>query len=348
MVFSELIIKLPYSIIWYIVTFFRKDKIVAFYAENELDFECFKNDYKHLKNIKIIAKNNKVKNDLLKHNIKADTYPSFPNVIIMARHSIHKFPAKNIIKIGIKHGIYHFKTFISAKKFNRFDLYFMTSEYENNEAKAIGITNSISGSFPKLDELFDDKIIKTYENAKKKYQKKILLFTATWDKSGLSAVEKWYDKLEILTKEYEIFVTLHPWIDEKYKSKIKSNNKIKLIEDYNVNKYLYLADVLIGDTSSIIGEYFALNKPIISFNIQAKGRLKENIINMLDDISYRINDFDEINPTLTNIWKEGNKKLVNYSKYQEILFDLPLGNAGEKRAKLIEEFINSKTKRQKN
>ncbi len=342
MVFSELIIKIPYSLIWHIINFFRKEKVIAFYADNELDFVCFKNDYKYLKNTIIIAKNREVKNNLLKYNINAKIYPSFPNVIIMARHSLHKFPEKKIIKIGIKHGIYHFKTFISAKKFNKFDLYFMTSEYENNEAKQIGIINSISGSFPKLDDLFDENEINKFKLIKNKYNKKILLFTATWDKSGVSAIEKWYDKLNNFTDEYEVFVTLHHWVSQNYIKKIKENKNINLITDYNLNKYLFIADVLIGDTSSIIGEFAALEKPIITFKIEAKGRLKENIINMLDDITYRITDVDEIKPILNKIWITGNEKLSNFPKYKNILFDLPLGNAGKQRAKLISEFIQSK------
>ena len=260
----------------------------------------------------------------------------------MARHSLHKFPEKKIIKIGIKHGIYHFKTFISAKKFNKFDLYFMTSEYENNEAKQIGIINSISGSFPKLDDLFDENEINKFKLIKNKYNKKILLFTATWDKSGVSAIEKWYDKLNNFTDEYEVFVTLHHWVSQNYIKKIKENKNINLITDYNLNKYLFIADVLIGDTSSIIGEFAALEKPIITFKIEAKGRLKENIINMLDDITYRITDVDEIKPILNKIWITGNEKLSNFPKYKNILFDLPLGNAGKQRAKLISEFIQSK------
>lgn len=346
MVFSEILIKIPYTIVWNIITFFRKEKQIAFYCDNELDYIVFKNIHKHLDNIVFIAKNKKTQARLKKYNINAKLYPQFPDVLIIARVSLHKFPAKGMLKIGMQHGVYHFKNFISPKKYSPFDLYFVTSEYEKKEAIEHGIKNVVSGSYPKIDNLFDKLEIENYEKLKEKYKdKKIILFTSTWDKSGLSAIDKWYDKLDDLSNKYHIFVSIHQWTDTKYKNILSENERITLIKEVDMNRYLYISDYLIGDTSSIIGEFASLKKPILTFEIKAQGRLSQNIVNMLDDITFRINEFEEIEIVLDEIEQNGNIKLKNYDKYLNILFDLPLGDAGKKRAKIIKDFLEKKLKK---
>lgn len=347
MVFSELLIKIPYSITWKILTSIRKKKQISFYCDNELDYIVFKNIHKHLDNITFIAKNKEVKKALLKYNVESKVYPQFPDVLIIARISLHKFPAKNMLKIGMQHGVYHFKDFIAAKKFNRFDLYIVSSKYEMEEAKKHGIKNLAYANYAKIDDLFDESKIEEFEEFKtnilsENNQKKVLLFSATWDKSGLSAVEKWYDKLDKISDKYHIFVTLHPWIDEKYIDKIKATKNVTLILEADINKYLYIADFLIGDTSSLIGEYLALQKPIITFKTNAQGRLTQNIVNMIKDISYQIDTFEEIDPTIQNINTSGDIKKDIYPKYIQKLYDLPLGNGGKQRAEIINEFLRER------
>lgn len=344
MVFSEYILKVPYSIVWYIKRLFRKEKEIIFYCDNFLDYICFKNDLKYLPKVKLIAKNKKVQKELSDYGVESDLYPAFPDVLIMARHSLHKFPVEKIYKIGVKHGVYHFKNFIAAEKFNRFDAYFMTSNYEVTEAINHGIKNAVSCSFPKIDDLFDENNILEFQEFRKKFdEREILLFSSTWDKSGLSAIEKWYDRLEELTSKYNIFVTLHPWVNEQYKDRIKSTKNITFIEDPDINKYLYISDYLVGDTSSIIGEFCTLKKPIITFRVPVQGRLIQNIVDMLEDMTYRIDNFDEIEKILNSIKNNGDVKYNIYDKYINIMLDTPLGNMGKKRAIMIMDLIEENT-----
>jgi hypothetical protein len=159
MVFSELLLKVPFEVGCFIKNNILRKKEIYFYVDNILDYMIFKNIHKYMDNIKFIAKNTTVKNKLQKYGVNAEPYPVFPKVIIMARHSLHKFPSKQIISIGLRHGAYHFKDFISSKKYNRFDLFLLTSEREVEEARSKGIETAISGGFPKIDDLFDAEII---------------------------------------------------------------------------------------------------------------------------------------------------------------------------------------------
>ncbi|WP_218570936.1 hypothetical protein, partial [Pseudomonas sp. Kh14] len=77
---------------------------------------------------------------------------------------------------------------------------------------------------PKLDP-YINKSVKSLHN------KPIIVFTATYDKSGMSAIHLWADKLGLLTEKYNIYVTLHPWMSRKYVKIIKNTEGVKLIEE---------------------------------------------------------------------------------------------------------------------
>jgi hypothetical protein len=74
-----------------------------------------------------------------------------------------------------------------------------------------------------------------------------------------------------------------------------------------------------------------------------KGRLVQNIVDMLEDMTYRIDGFDEIEKVIESIKSEGDKKLNIYDKYINIMYDMPLGEMGKKRAEMIKELIDKNT-----
>lgn len=345
MVFSEILLKLPYCIIWYLKTKIKNKKTVAFYCHEVLDYEIFRNVHKFLPQISIIAKNQEIANTLSKrYRVKCKIYPAFPDVILMARHSLHLFPCKKIIKIGMRHGAYHFKNFISADKYNRFDLFFFTSQKEVEEAKTIGINNGSWGGFPKCDRLFDkdftDEITK-FKEENFDPSKKSLLFSSTWDGSGLSGVDFWYDKLHEIADKYNIFVTLHPWVAKNKVEKIKATNNVYFIENYDdIYKYILIADAFVADTSSIIAELMLTGKPIITFRLPQGGRLTKEIYDLLEKYTIRVNNFQELKEEISKL--EVNKREIDYSECLELFFSDGIGRHGQMMAKKITEFLFKK------
>ncbi len=345
MVLSALIIRLPYYLMWLIGR--KKSAAVMFYCADYLDYIVFRSVHRYLPFVKIVAKNNFVAKELRKHGVKCSVYPAFPKAVIMARHAHHKFPIKNIIKIGMRHGAFHFKSMIDAKKYNLFDLFLFTSQTELDRAHSMGIVSGKVGGFPKIDSLFDSSI-NDEELQKLRYRlkinrsKKTLLFSCTWDKSGMSAVHLWYDKLHQLEKKYNILVTVHPWTSKKYFQKLRQNPSIIFLDDMDLNAYYLLTDILISDTSSIIAEFCALNKPVITFNVTGAKRLNSDILNILNSISYRVNDFKELPQKIEYILENDDPQKNQREQYKSIFFDNLDGNAGKRSAGIIKKLLANK------
>jgi CDP-glycerol glycerophosphotransferase (TagB/SpsB family) len=297
--------------------------------------------------VNIVSKNKSVQSTLEKVGVESSLMPAFPKTVIMARHALHKFPYKKITKIGMRHGAYHFKKMISKEKYNAFDMYFFTSDKELEIAEELGFTSGAVGGFPKLDDAFNGSIttkeLVKLRKAMRFDNKPIILFSATWEKSGMSAVKRWNDRLYELTKEYNILVTLHPFTNSKIKQKLRRTLEIHFIEDKEILPYLMLADLLISDTSSIIAEFCALNKPIITFRTQDSHRLTKEIKSMLGEISEQINTFDELKSILPEVLTNPSKKQEQRQFYNTIMFGKLDGKHAQRMANTIIMF-NKKAK----
>ncbi len=336
---SYYLLKYPYTLWWKTLRLFNKPQKIAFYCDHYLDYIIFENVRKHLPDVQIVAKNKKIQHELSQNGIKAVLWPSFPDAVIMTRHAFHKFPCNKIINIGINHGAYHFKKFISAEKYNEFDLFLFTSEYEVKEAHEFGIKCAQSGGYPKLDPLWQDDIERDTYNLRKEIDfdngKPTLLFSATWDRSGMSAVDQWYDKLSDFTDDFNVMVTLHPFTSNKYSSKIKNTEGIIFIEDPKNYLHLNLADIMIGDTSSILAEFCTLDKPIVTFSVQDSKRLSPEIVHLIQNVSHQVDHYSELKDMINYALENSLEKSNQRQKYNQIMFDQLDGNHSIKAAKKI-------------
>src|SRR5690554_924065 len=349
MVFSGVIIKIPYLIVWKLKKHLNKLHQFVIYLDSYQDYKVFESVLPHLKIPYLIcAKNRRVKNELRKHGVESQCWPLWGHTVLMARHALHKFPIKEIKKIGIRHGPYHFKDFISAVKYNAFDLYLFTSEVENRIALAKGITVGQSGGYPRLDMLKSEQVLKQAEKIKIKLaneNRKLLLFSATWSGSGMSAIHKWIYRIKELAKEYEIAVTVHPKMEKKYFQLLKSNKDITIVDQKNLPVYMNASDFLISDTSSIIAECCALDKPIITLKVESESkRLTDDIKKLICDISIQVESFDEIRDAINCYEKQKNLKKDSREYYNRIMFDNVDIDHGKRCADIINsELMNMRT-----
>ena len=343
---SQYLIYLPYRAAWRIGRLFRKKRTIHFYCAGYVDYVVIKSIIKHFPAAKIAAKNKNVQAELKQYGVDSIVYPTFPDVLVMPRHTARKYPEKKMTKIGLRHGAYHFKDFVKAARYHAFDVYFVTSQKEVELARLKGITNTAGIGFPKLDAAFDGSwseqaLDRFREGLNLEKGKPVIIFTATWDRSGMSAVDRWADRLAEITDEYNVLVTVHHWTSKTFQEQIANTPGISFIKDKDILPYLMTADVMIADMSSIIAEFCALDKPIITFRVPDRKRTTEEIKNMLDDMTIRIDTFDELKDALREAVKYPDKLSKKRQHYNTVMFDQLDGQAGLRAADYIKgHFLN--------
>ena len=345
MVFSYYLLKYPYSLGWKICQWFGKGDYYAAYCGDVLDYYIIEPVLKYLPELRIISKNRQVQSDLTKLGVKSGRLPAFPRGVLMCRLAGHKFPSDGMRKIGMRHGPFHFKALSGRSSYLLFDKFLFTSEQEVKLAAKAGITNGVGIGYPKLDKAFDGSISKTIlEELHQKLgfskEKRTLLFTATWEGSGMSAVEKWYDRLGELTGQYNVLVSLHPWISESYRDKVRKTPGVHYIESYDTTQYIMLADICIGDTSSILGECCALDKPMITFRVNNAERMVDYVVEMLKKISIRIDSFDELSMAITSCEKQEGNMQKERQAAKELMFSNLDGTAGRQAADYVSRIFS--------
>ncbi len=348
MVISGYIIKPPYWLVWHTLKVFGKLCPTAFYVDSLHDYHLVESVLPYIKSpYKIIARNKKTATELKNAGINATSWPAFPQVLIMTRHAFHRFPIKAIKKIGLRHGPYHFKKMIHHSKYNAFDMFLFTSQTEVEKALKLGITNGVPGGYPRLDVFKSRQAINksiAVRNESSFYKDKTtLLFTATWDRSGLSAVDKWIGHLDELKDKYNVFVSLHPMMSEVYFNKIKKQKNVCLVSSKDLPVYMLASDYLVSDTSSVIAEYCSLDKGIITFKLKAQGRLTNEICEMIKDVSIQIDDVEEIDAAVKQYKENPDLKRAEREKWSKMFFDDVSVSHGEKAAKYINSFIEKNT-----
>jgi len=338
------IYKYPYKLGWYIAKLFKKNKNLVFYCADPLDYEMFLPILKYLDEVEIIAKNSKTRDYLDKKGVKYLRMPVFPKAVIMARHAPYKFAVKQIIKIGFDHGLYQFKRWTSPENYNRFNIYFVSSNEQVKTAKNLGINSTKAVGYPKLDNAFngiysDEVLLKIREQLNLNPNKKTIIFTSTWNVDGLSALDKWIDRVGELSEKYNVLVTVHTWTEKNKIEKLKLTKGIIFLDKFEVTQYIMISDVFIGDYNSLIGEACALDKPIITFKVPESKRSIKEITQMIESISLRINDFDEIGDAILQSINNPTEKSKAREEANKIMFLALDGKAGERAANEVKKLL---------
>ena len=345
MVLSYYIVTPFYNIVWSLLKLFRRKKKYILYCDDAFDIELYKNIGKYLADVEIVAKNNAVKRALLSLGYqKVSPLPYFPDGVIMFRNMAWKFPHKKIKKIGFKHGAYNFKRHSKAHYYDMFDIFFLSSESEIENVRRLGVKTNLYPAYPKIDSIFDGSITpEVLERLSAKIglnpQKKTLLFSATWDGSGMSAIDRWYDKIDTLADNFNLLVTVHDWTSQKYIEALRHNPNIYFITDFDRIPYIMLADICISDTSSLIAEFCILDKPVITFKINETTRTLPEVIDLIEKISLRINNFEEIGIAVQTLLKNPTMHHLGRLRAKQIMVGIPDGLSGKRAAEKIIALI---------
>jgi len=348
MVFSYYVTYIPYNIIWHIMKLFRSRKSILVHIEDSFDYFLFGSIAKYLAPMNVVITSRKIITPLkqyLKPGIRIYRYPlCFPDAVIMFRNAAWKYPVRKLIKIGLEHGAYNFKRFPRAEYYNLFDLYLMTSHQDVKRLKSRGVRPVKAIGYPKSDKLFDgtyseEVLFRLRDTLQLIPALPVILFSSTWDGSGMSAIDKWYNQLHRISDKYNILVTIHPRMSDKYRNYLRNLPDIHYIEDIDIYPFLLLCDVCIGDTNSLIAEFCIVNRPIITFTIEPTKRTMDDVIELIKSISIRIDDFNELPAAIDLAIGTAQETAPARTKAIQTLIDPLDGKAGERASEAIIKLI---------
>ncbi len=342
MIFKHWVAKYPYILIYKILKLIRQPRDIVLYCSEYLDWEIFEPVQKYLKPIKVVSNKPKVRSLLAEKGIKAGRLPVFPKAVIMTRHSCDRFPAQEIIRIGMTHGAYHFKKLTKAKNYNLFHQYLFTSEAGLRAAQKIGVRIGVAVGYPKLDKALQgaytaQEISTLKHKAGIKNDLPIILFSSTWTASGMSALHRWIDRIDELNEQYNVIVTLHPWIEEAKRNYIRDKG-IYVIDTDPVD-YMYLADIVVGDNSSLLGEACALGKAIITWKSPRGRRSVAEIEQMIASFSVQVDSWEEFLEAIESCLRNPDLKAAERKAANQIMYCALDGRAGERAAAEIVKIL---------
>lgn len=333
MVASYYLLKPFYSLAWRLLNLFGKRQETVFYCHSTVDMQNWLPIQKYLKPLRVVSDKAHTRRALRQMGYRVSPLPVFPKAVIMCRVASHKFPSRKVIKIGMTHGAYHFKRMGSASHYKPFSLYLYTSAKDLANAQAKGITCGKVGGFPKLDPYLNQAPKPRPPEAKKR-----IVFTATYDASGMSGIHLWLDRLPELTDKYDIYVSLHPWMSAEIVKRIESMPGITYLKDVPLQA-IWEADACIVDSSSIIGECCAFDKPMISWILPPTPRSVPEITELLPSISLRINTFDELPAALERALSYPAEFKAGRDAANATFFDRLDGKAGKRSAQEILKLL---------
>ena len=235
----------------------KGSKVAWFVAGNEVEMNSFRADEAVLKSVDDVIKFNPVASF-----VPGNIIPRFvPGIKVQVFHGLEwkkkgHFVIRECFDLYCTHG---------KATTTRFDE--LAKKHQFFDVKETG--------WPKLDNLFNTPKEKYFSD-----NKPTVLFAPTFSPS-LTSAPCLYEKIAALVneKEYNWLVKFHPKMDKKWitlYSQLSSDN-FKIIESTNINSLLQSADVMVSDTSSVIGEFALLGKPVISLNNSQPGNYLINI-----------------------------------------------------------------------
>lgn len=235
----------------------RGDEIKWFGTGKELSFNKFTTNETILDNI----------HDVIKYNpqtsfVPGNLIPRFiPGIKVQVFHGLEwkkkgHFVIRDCFDLYCTHGP------ATTEKFQELE----------KEHKSFDVVET---GWPKLDHLFTTESHSFFTNSNP-----CILYAPTFSPSLTSAPALFSEIQKIMNEtSYNWLIKFHPKMNQEWINQYKSleNNNVKIIDTNNLNQLLQSADIMISDTSSVIGEFSLLNKPVITLNNSSPGHYLINI-----------------------------------------------------------------------
>ena len=243
------------------------------------------------------------------------------------------------IKVELFHGIGIEKP-VHYKIRHFFDLYLtsgpVVTDRFNEMKKKYGYFEVVETGWPKMDAIlgFDSTDIRSHSNIPE--DKRVVLYAPTHSKQMQSAEALLPALSRIMAKDEIWLFKPHEFMDQNLMHDVSllDPKRFRLIRAHDITPWLHLADVMVSDTSSVVYEFMALNKPVITYrtmdrfdkgiNIQCTEQLRDaldrSFSNPMEFEEQRNRHLSEVNPRL-----DGSVAKTIFETLQAIDPDKPLG-----------------------
>ena len=185
------------------------------------------------------------------------------------------------LKVHFFHGA-SFKNYALSGHARRFDRLFMVGEYHRRQMVQRGILEEgdprmAMVGMPKTDCLVDGSLNREDILARIGVDptRKTILYAPTWSEYGSLAAMGEDIVRSVGERDVNLLIKLHDksfdsrWSSVDWRKRLVGYEKenVKLIFDWDVCTYLFVADLLISDASSVSSEFTILDRPIIFVDV---------------------------------------------------------------------------------
>ncbi len=214
--------------------------------------------------------------------------------LVFSAHTSGFFPRRPTTRVQIFHGV-SFRNVAVREKQLGYDHFFIVGPYmrrlfQRRRLLPAGDRRALEIGFPKLDRLVDGSLdrMEILRRAGLKGDRPVLLYAPTgWKGNSLETmgeevierIRRW-NQVDLLVKPHD-----HPKNTINWFSRLRRfvGPHVKLVRDFDVVPYLFAADMLVSDASSVSSEYSLLDRPIVFLDVPqviATARRKGTMIDL--------------------------------------------------------------------
>ncbi len=183
--------------------------------------------------------------------------------------------------------------------------------------------------WPKIDYILNYPADSIREDYGYGGERKIILYAPTFS-DKLQSGSDLLPVLQKVIKDSEIcLIKFHELMNKEFIKAIENSqsDKLKLVDTYDITPYLHIADLMISDTSSVIYEFMALDKPVITYNTKKR---KDKGINITSP--------EQLRPAIDRALSHPEEHAGNRKKHLEEVNPYLDGKTSEKVFQILHEI----------
>jgi hypothetical protein len=340
----RLIRRVFFTIIWWWKRCWNRTDGTVLYISLPMHYAMFSAIHKYMPHVRIVARKGEAADYLDRRSIEYTTARLYPDlVIVMDYHCIRReYPIWGIRAVQVFHGI-GCKDFIDRKD-NRDYLCLVPGQNLKKRLEEQGVPAILVVGYPKTDCFFNQTLDRenTLQGLSLDLSKKTILYSPTW--GSLSSAPIAADSINRLSSDYNVIVKLHDLSEPEWLDLYRRADRIRFVEEANITRYMFAADLMISDFSSTIFEFAQLFRPIIAILPEPyKAREGAHDFSWWD-ITRMIRKIEELKPAVDELLEGDWSPDPRYREVVDSIFSYSDGKSAMRAAAAISEYERESTK----